>query len=84
MVSLEKPSIHHVRFILGVVVQLLSRVQLCDPVNYSMPSFPVCHYLPELLKLMSIEVVMSSNYLILCHPLLLLPSMFPSIRVFFQ
>ena len=36
----------------------------------------------SLLKLMSIESVMPSNYLILCHPLLLLPSIFPSIRVF--
>ena len=36
----------------------------------------------NLLKLMSIESVMSSNLLILCHPLLLLPSIFPSIRVF--
>ena len=36
----------------------------------------------SLLKLMSIELVMSSNHLILCHPLLLLPSIFPSIRVF--
>ena len=35
-----------------------------------------------LLKLMSIESVMLSNHLILCHPLLLLPSFFPSIRVF--
>ena len=35
-----------------------------------------------LLKLMSIESAMPSNYLILCHPLLLLPSIFPSIRVF--
>ena len=34
------------------------------------------------LKLMSIESVMPSNHLILCHPLLLLPSIFPSIRVF--
>ena len=34
------------------------------------------------LKLMSIELVISSNYLTLCHPLLLLPSRFPSIRVF--
>ena len=34
------------------------------------------------LKLMSIELVMSSNHLILCHPLLLLPSIFPSMRVF--
>ena len=36
----------------------------------------------SLLKLMSIESVMSSNHLILCHPLLLLPSIFPRIRVF--
>ena len=36
----------------------------------------------SLLKLMSIELVMPSNHLILCHPLLLLPSVFPSIRVF--
>ena len=36
----------------------------------------------SLLKLMSIELVMLSNYLILCHPLLFLPSVFPSIRVF--
>ena len=36
----------------------------------------------SLLKLMSIESVMLSNHLILCHPLLLLPSIFPSIRVF--
>ena len=36
----------------------------------------------SLLKLMSIESVMPSNHLILCHPLLLLPSIFPNIRVF--
>ena len=36
----------------------------------------------SLLKLMSIESVMPSNHLILCHPFLLLPSIFPSIRVF--
>ena len=36
----------------------------------------------SLLKLTSIELVMPSNHLILCHPLLLLPSVFPSIRVF--
>ena len=40
---------------------------------------PICR---SLLKLMSIESVMPSNHLILCHPLLLLPSIFPSIRVF--
>ena len=38
----------------------------------------------RLFKLMSIELVMPSNHLILCRPLLLLPSIFPSIRVFFQ
>ena len=36
----------------------------------------------SLLKLMSIELVMPSNHLIFCHPLLLLPSILPSIRVF--
>ena len=47
-----------------------------------MPGFPVHHQLRSLLKLMSIESVMPSNHLILCHPLLLLPSIFPSIMVF--
>ena len=36
----------------------------------------------SLLKLMSIELVMPSNHLILCRPLILLPSVFPSLRVF--
>ena len=47
-----------------------------------MPGLPVHH--GSLLKLMSIESVMPSNRLILCHPLLLLPSVFPSIRFFFN
>ena len=42
-------------------------------------SFTISH---SLLKLMSIELAMPSNHLILCHPLLLLPSIFPSIRGF--
>ena len=50
--------------------------------NHSMPGLPVHHQLQILTKLMSIESVMPSNHLILCHPLLLLPSIFPSIRVF--
>ena len=45
-------------------------------------NFPVRHQLLELLKLMSIKSVMPSSHLILCRPLLLLPSIFPSIRVF--
>ena len=55
---------------------------LCDPIDCSIPGFPVHHQLQILLKLMSIELVMPSNHLILCHPLLLPPSIFPSIRVF--
>ena len=47
--------------------------------NRRMPGLPVHHQLPELPKLMSIELVMPSNHLILCHPLLLLPSIFPNI-----
>ena len=47
-----------------------------------MPGFAVHHQLQSLPKLMSIESMMPSNHLILCHPLLLLPSIFPSIRVF--
>ena len=50
--------------------------------NCSTPSFPVFHYLPEFTQTQSIELVMPSNHLILCLPLLLLPSIFPSIRVF--
>ena len=55
---------------------------LSHPRDCSMPSFPVLHYLPELAGLMSTELVTPSNHLVLCHPLLLLPSIFPSIRVF--
>ena len=47
-----------------------------------MPGLPVHHQLLSLLKLMSIESVMPLNHLILRHPLLLPPSIFPSIRVF--
>ena len=55
---------------------------LCDPMDCSTLGFLVLHYLPSLLRLMYIESVMSSNHLRLCHPLLLLPSVFPSIRAF--
>ena len=47
-----------------------------------MPGLPVHHPLQSLFKLMSIKSVMPSNHLILCRPLLLPPSIFPSIRVF--
>ena len=47
-----------------------------------MPGFPVLYYLSSLLKLMFIESVIPCNHFVLCHPLLLLPSIFPSIRGF--
>jgi len=55
---------------------------LCHPVDCSTPGLPVHHQLPSLLKPMSIESVMPSSHLILCRPLLLLPSIFPSIKIF--
>ena len=65
-------------------VQSLSRVRLCGPMGCSMAGFPAHHQLQSLPKAMSMESVMPSNHLILCHLLLLLPSIFPSIRVFSQ
>ena len=47
-----------------------------------MPSFPSLSISRSLLKVISIELVMPSNHLTLCRPLLLLPSIFPSIKVF--
>ena len=55
---------------------------LCDPMDCTRQvSLSITHS-QSLLKLMSIESVMSSNHLILCHPHLLPPSFFPSIRMF--
>ena len=48
----------------------------------STPGFRVHHQLPELAQIMSFKSVMPSSHLILCRPLLLLPSIFSSIRVF--
>ena len=69
---------------LFVVVQSLSQScsTLCNPMNCCMPGFPIRHHPPEFTQLMSIELVMPSNHLISCRPLLFLPSIFPSIRVF--
>ena len=55
---------------------------LCDPINRSMPGLPIHHQLPEFTQTHAIELMMPSNHLILCCPLLLLPSIFPSIKVF--
>ena len=55
---------------------------LCDPMNRSTPAFPVHHQTRSLPKLISIEWVMPSSHHILCHPLLLLRPISPSIWVF--
>ena len=70
----------------GTYVQFSSVAQLCptlcDPMDCSTPGLPVHHQLPEFIKLMTIESVMLPNHLTLCGHLLLLPSIFPSTRVF--
>ena len=67
-----------------VVIQSLSGVQLFATAWTTAYQAPLSSLSPSLLKLMSIELVMLSNHLILCLPLLLLPSVFPSLRVFFN
>ena len=65
------------------VVQSISRVRLlATPLTGAHQASLFFIISQSLLKLMSIELVMPSNHLILCRPLLLLPSIFPSIRVF--
>ena len=82
--SLCHPIGSHLLFI--VPVQLSSVAQscltLCDPMNHNMPGLLVYHQLLESTQTRVLESVMPSNHLILCPPLLLLPSIFPRIRVF--
>ena len=61
-----------------------SYLTLCDPNGMQRTRLPSLSFTVSwsLLKFMSVESVMSSNHLILCHPLLILPSVFPSIRAF--
>ena len=61
-----------------------SRLTLCDSTNFSKTGFLVLFISQRLLKLISVELVMPSNHLILYCPLLLLPSIFPTIKVFFS
>ena len=69
----------------GLPVQLSSVAHscltLCDPMGCSTPGFPVHHQLPELAQ-SHVHQISDANHLILCRPLLLPPSIFPSIRVF--
>ena len=75
-----------VSFYLNYIFQFSSVAQSCstvyDPMDGSTPASLSITNPWSLLKLMSIELVMPSNHLILCRHLLLLPSIFPSIRVF--
>ena len=59
-----------------------SCLTLCDPMNHSTPGLPVHHQPRSSLRLMSIKSVRPSSHLILCRPLLLLPPIPPSNRVF--
>ena len=59
-----------------------SRPTLCNLMNRSVPGLPAHYQLPEFTQIMCIESVMPSSHFILCHPLLLLPPVPPSIRVF--
>ena len=87
-VSME--SIYHVTILCWYYCSVAkSCPTLCNPMNCSTASFSVleefglfCPISQSLLKFMSIESVMLSNYLIICCPLLLLPSIFPSTGVF--
>ena len=77
------PEIKNGHFIM--IVHFSSVTQSCltlwDPMDCSTPGFPSFTISWSLLKLMSTELEMPSNHLILCRSLLLLPSIFPSIRV---
>ena len=77
-----KTGIVTLSVLLSQSVSHQSCLTLCNLIDCSTPGFPVLHYLLELVKLMSIESEMPSNNFILCCPLLLLPSVFPSIQVF--
>ena len=80
LIVLSSTSIRKVSVHFSSVTQ--SCPTLGDPINCSIPGLPVHHQLLESTKTMSIESVMPSDHLILCHPLLLLPPIPPSIRVF--
>ena len=67
-------------FCCSSVIQLC--LTLCDPMDCNKSGVCVLHYLLEFAKIHAIELMMPSKHLILCHPLLLMPSISSSIRVF--
>ena len=68
--------------IIIIISSAQSCLTVCNPMDCTTPGFPSTTNSRSSLKLMSIELVMPFHHLILCHPLLLLPSIFPSSRVF--
>jgi len=72
----------HCKLTISSVQFSCSVVSLCNPMDYSTPGFSSIINSRSLLKLMSIELVMPSNHLILCCSLHCLPSIFPNFRVF--
>ena len=75
---LGRPQLMYLLSYTSGSVQLLSPVAQLRPHGLYHTGFPAHHKLLELAQTMSIKLVMSPNHLILCHPLLLLPSIFPS------
>ena len=77
---MHKPYLaFHLNALTSVVQSCLN---FCNHMDFSTPGFPVHHQLPELTQPHAHWVLMPSNHLILCHPLFLPPSIFPSIKVF--
>ena len=79
---LGRPQLMYLLSYTSGSVQLLSPVAQLRPHGLYHTGFPAHHKLLELAQTMSIKLVMSPNHLILCHPLLLLPSIFPSKSLF--
>ena len=81
---LFKPSAYNTWHVVLFIVQSLSWLclTLCDPMESARKASLSFTISQNLFKLMSIETVMPSNHLILCHPLFLLPSIFSSIKIF--
>ena len=81
--TLLNPQMQPRQLMAFVVVHSLSHVRLFATPWTAVHQAPLSSTISQtLLKFMSIELVVLSNHLILCHPLLLLPSVFPTIRVF--
>ena len=72
------------KFVMMIVISSVAHScpTLCDPMDCSTPGFPEHHRLPELTQTHVHRVGDAIQHLILCRPLLLLPAVFPSIRVF--